>query len=330
MPTDEKARIAKEPLAFSKDKSKEDDSTVLIAATSRLILETSDRATLNIEIFDTDKDIVPSYILLFLPGVCESAETKGIQYLFEEAKQRKASSSTSLSIRIAVLESLGHGISSGTPCLCPDFDQLVGHILEAATLLQEQFPSVPLFLSGNSMGGALAVYAAETLSNNPHSKLIGVAPVAPAAGVDPKVVPPSPLVLGLNILAYVAPSSKLSLTPYEDPSHYSLPMSTQRNYTGHWPLATSKMLLDLTSTRFPGDVEKGLLALPKVPNVLVLAAEKDQAVPLSSIERMYENIACPKTKLVVIPKAGHDLLFQRKPAQKIVKELFDWMEQCLV
>ena len=268
-------------------------------------------------------------IILFLPGVCESAETKGVQYLFQEAKHRGATLSGTSGVRVAVLESLGHGLSSGTPCLCPDFDQLVDHVLEAINLLQEHHPSVPLFLSGSSMGGALAVYTAEALSNDKNSNFVGVAPIAPAAGVDPNMVPPAPIVAGLNIMAYLAPTSKLRLTPYEDPSHYNLPSSTVRNYKGHWPLATSKMLLDLTSKRVPGDVEKGLLSLQNIPNVLVLAGEKDQAVPLSSIERLYEGIRCPTKRLIVIPKAGHDLLFQRKPAQKITKELFDWMEQCL-
>ena len=183
----------------------------------------------------------------------------------------------------------------------------------------------------------MAVYAAEKISNGSSSSnsgqssvnVMGVAPIAPAVGVDSNMLPPSPVVLGLKIMAYMAPAVKLSLTPYEDPTHYNLPSSTQRNYKGHWPLATSKMLLDLTATKALGDIQAGNVSLSKVPSVLVIAGDRDQAVPLPAIESFYAALTSETKQLMVVPKAGHDLLFQSKSAKKITKALFDWMEQSL-
>jgi fermentation-respiration switch protein FrsA (DUF1100 family) len=154
-----------------------------------------------------------------------------------------------------------------------------------------------------------------------------VAPIAPAVGVDEKL-PPSPIVLGLKMMTYTAPTMKLSLTPYEDPTHYNLPSTTKRNYQGHWPSATSKMLLDLTATKGLGDIQAGHLSWANVPHVLVIAGDNDRAVPLTAIESVYAALQSEQKQLLVIPKA-YDLLFQSKPAKNITNALFDWIEQAL-
>jgi alpha-beta hydrolase superfamily lysophospholipase len=50
---------------------------------------------------------------------------------------------------------------------------------------------------------------------------------------------------------------------------------------------------------------------------------------LSVIESVYVAQQSEKKHLLVIPKAGHDLLFQSKPDKKITNGLFDWIEQAL-
>jgi alpha-beta hydrolase superfamily lysophospholipase len=326
--------LQKQPLAFSSDPS-------LIAASSRLILETQDGAMLNLEVFDRDHETSSSSqtadprrmpVLLVVPGVCESIETKGIQAIVKAARECRFRG------KVVVMELQGHGLSSGPKCLCPDFDRLVRHVMEAIELLVKTWGNtIQLFLTGTSMGGALILYAAQALTTTTTSNTIittnviqGVAPIAPSVGVDPSILPPRPLIYGLSVLAYVAPKLKVSLAPYEDPSHYNCPSTTKRNYQGHWPLATSKMLLDLTATKAPRDIQQGKLSLSKVPCVLVIAGAKDIAVPLDSIQTFYKHVECDNKQLKQLPQAGHDPLFESESANEVTKTLFDWIDQSLL
>eukprot|EP00554_Chaetoceros_debilis_P014242 CAMPEP_0194121698 /NCGR_PEP_ID=MMETSP0150-20130528/48009_1 /TAXON_ID=122233 /ORGANISM="Chaetoceros debilis, Strain MM31A-1" /LENGTH=251 /DNA_ID=CAMNT_0038814239 /DNA_START=15 /DNA_END=770 /DNA_ORIENTATION=- len=243
--------IQNEPLAFSSDPS-------LLPATSRLVLETDDGNLLNIELFEysveKSSSAPQSPVLLFVPGVCESAETITVQKLVSEAKERQ--------VTVAVLELQGHGLSTGERCVTRDFDKLVHHVVEfvrftTARLTEKNkkgndakdisnFVALPYFLCGASLGGVLAAYAAEIISNEDEDNLKGssssfrgVATIAPAVGVDPRAVPPTVIVQCLKCIAYLAPAAQIPLTPLEDPTHYDCPKTTERNFAGHWPLATS-------------------------------------------------------------------------------------------
>ena len=89
--------------------------------------------------------------------------------------------------------------------------------------------------------------------------------------------------------------SKGIMTPLEDPSHYNCPSTTIRNFSGHWPLATSKLLLDITSHIVPSDIQSGTLNLVKAlatiaekrtsptPIITVVSGDKDPVVPIEAV-----------------------------------------------
>lgn len=317
--TKDKETLLSQPLAFSSDAS-------LRSASSRVPLETSDGALLNVEIFEPQSSSSSCTLLLVIPGICESAETKGVQAIVQGALDHDFNGT------IAVMELEGHGLSSGTFGVCPSFERLVGHVVETAKTLVEtlfrETASVFLYLVGNSLGGALAIYAADELQHEKDTKmkLQGIAPVAPAVGMNPKMLPPSVLVYGLKALAFMIPTLQVSLTPYEDPSHYNCPENSTRNFTGHWPLATSKMLLDVTSETIPTDIASGKLQLAKVPSVLVIAGASDAVVPVSAIQSFYEGAKASHKDIVELKKTGHDLMFQNKSSDAICTALFEWIQ----
>mmetsp|Transcript_9854 Transcript_9854/g.14423 ORF Transcript_9854/g.14423 Transcript_9854/m.14423 type:complete len:355 (-) Transcript_9854:464-1528(-) len=339
---DKEELIKNNPLAFS-------SSSNLVTATSRLVLETSDNdgTFLNIEIFDhsmAQKDDSSSSspsslpILLFIPGVCESAETMSVQKIVHYAKE--------VGVRVAVVELEGHGLSSGHGrCLCPDFSRLLQQTVEFISFVLSQIGAceneVPYAVCGASMGGALAVYAAEIISrhlnNIPcddmmgkslHPSLsfprtfLGVVPITPALGVRPEALPPKPIVWVLSVAASLLPSAQLSLAPLEDPEHYNCPPETKRNYSGHWPLGTSKMLLDLTAYQIPHDVSRNKLTLAHVDKVLILAGEKDRVIPVESCQAFYDHLQCHYKDLKILKKADHDLLYETKTSQIALEYLF--------
>ena len=317
--------ISSQPLAFS-------NIPGLLAATSRLVCPTKDGAFLNIEIFSNDDDNVDktdtsSPILIFIHGVCSSAESIGVQKIASSAKENN--------IRVAAIELEGHGLSSGERCVCGDFDRLVGHVVEAVNHIVSSIgcENVPYFLSGNSLGGVLSVYAAQIISNyeeeQEFGRLMGILPIAPAVGVDPDAIPPYLIVQALKLIAFVAPSASLPLTPLEDPTSYNCPKYTKRNYSGHWPLATSKMLLDVTSNRVINDIESGSLSLEKLKCMLVIFGKDDDVVPANDIQTFFDSMKPLHKELVSIEKADHGLMSISKHNKVAAGAMFKFIRESL-
>lgn len=314
------SKVINGPLAFS-------TGADLVSASSRLVVKTKRESILNVEVFNfsSSHSTTKSPILLFIPGVCESAETISVQNIVAEAKRRN--------VIVAVLELIGHGLSLGKRSVCPSFDILLDDVLDFARNVTSSFSSLAdiYFLSGYSLGGVLALYAANVIARdgtiiNSTCQFAGVIPIAPAVGLDKRAIPPFIITQALSLLAYFAPNSQIPLTPFEDPSHYNCPQDTERNFKGHWPLSTSKMLLDLTSYRVSKDLNEDKLTLMDVNNVLIIAGKTDHAVPLEEIKKCHERLMPKKKTLVIVPRVGHDLLFAQASSAFVCKTIFDFVQ----
>ena len=307
--------LQRKPLAFSSDKS-------LISASSRIPLETSDGQLLNVELFCYSNANGESPILLHAHGVCESNETLGLQAIVEAARF--------VGVKVAALELEGHGLSDGN--MNGSFEKHLRHVLEfVGHSMRATGADAPYFLCGNSLGGVLSLYAAEVISGDrdaypPNFK--GVATICPAVGVDPRVVPSEPVVFALSVLSGIAPSLQVALTPFEDPSSYSCPPDTDRNFEGHWPLATSKMLLDVTSKMVKADLVTGKLSLKSANNVLTIAGKKDHTVPFDVVKAFHDFVS-PTSKEFFPANAGHDMMFRENSAKVATDRLFSWIASIL-
>ena len=143
------------------------------------------------------------------------------------------------------------------------------------------------------------------------------------------------MVSALSVAANLLPSAtQVPLTPFEDPSHYNCPPDTQRNFSGYWPLSTSKMLLDLTSKRVPNDVvatssgqndqldatssSPAVLSLHHIPQVVLVAGANDFSIPVESIQAVHDCLQSPSKEVRVLQKAGHDVLVRHLSSAKVV------------
>jgi len=324
--------IIDQPLAFSTSPS-------LISASSRLPFGTKDgSATLNVELFESNRE-ASSPLILFVHGVCASCETLSIQTLVSAAKSH--------GVNVAVLELEGHGISSGSKGFCDDFDRYIRHVLEFVSHTLKSIgresgdsnKGIPYVVGGLSLGGILAAYAASIIAKKPSScelqfpgRFLGVAPMNPAVGVHPNAIPSNFIVQALKILAYIAPRSQPPLTPLEDPVQYNCPRDSMRNFSGHWPLATSKLLLDITSNRVQNDLnrkdsDEGKLDLAGVPSVLIIAGEEDDIVPIQTVQNFYNKLAPKEKEFVAVPDAGHNLMTGPPSSHVATTALFRWIER---
>lgn len=345
----EKEALENAPLAFSSE-----SSSSLVPATSRLGVPASlhqKRIWMNVEIFESNTSTA-SPLVIFIPGICESAETKTVQEMASWAKN--------IGVRLAVLELPGHGLSSGNLAEMPTNIYILIKLVLAAIdrILKLQFETdkkIPYLLSGSSFGGTLSLYAAEYISRRlekdekslpdivdpqessilkdeelwedffSHGKLSGVVSVTPAVGVDHRVLPPDWIVSTLSVASAIFPAAQLPFTPLEDSSQYDCPSTSTRNFKGRWPLAISKFLLDLTTLTLPEDVAQGRLTLKNVPRVILMAGSKDHMIPIETIHAVEAKIAAPNKEVVVLPKVGHDLLINPKSSSKALEILFGSM-----
>lgn len=277
---------------------------------------------LNVEIFGSPDGVDDSSwpYLLFVHGVCESAETWTVQNLARAAQQNKW--------RLAVLEIEGHGLSTGQRSVCRSFSRLIEHAEDFVHhVWSSDEGSVPFAISGASLGGVLAAYVADRITSNPRYKahFLGAIPIVPAVGVAPEAVPPAPIVGALRVLAAIAPGSGF-LTPVEDPSHYACPPNTKRNFQGQWPLSTSKMLLDVTSDGVEKDQNSGKLNMD-IPSLLVIAGERDEIIPVESIASFYQKAKSQDKELVKVPRGDHSLMVGQKTANFATKIIFKWLNE---
>ena len=268
---------------------------------------------LNVEFFG-DPSWTP--LLLYVHGVCESAETWTVQNLVRICSSRKW--------KMAVLELEGHGLSEGIPGLLggswskcvrqvTDFCRhtiAVDDAQKRAKGCSVNFPESRFALAGTSLGGALVAYASHAIlaEEEFRGSFAGTLLISPAVGVDPSMVPPSYIVNALTVLSWMIPSVGIEgATPTEDPSHYNCPPWTQRNFKGPWPLGTSKMLLDVTSSKIPNDIESGSLNLllqhkrkvtttasaPTIPSkyiVVVVSGGKDLSIPIQAVRSFVDGM----------------------------------------
>ena len=88
------------------------------------------------------------------------------------------------------IEYEGHGLSDGPMGLINDFNQLVDDVTEYAQHIRERFPSTPMFLMGESMGGAVAYSVYEQIPELIH----GVVFVCPMCKISDNMLPPQPVI----------------------------------------------------------------------------------------------------------------------------------------
>ncbi len=137
----------------------------------------------------------------------------------------------------------GHGKSEGIRGHAPSFDTLMGDITQAIAIVRKNFPGLPIFLYGHSLGGSLVIYYSITQDSHP----AGVIVTSPALGVTVPI-PPAKMMLGkLMYSLYPTFQMKNGLDP-DDLSHDT---SVGQRYLSDplvHPFTTARLGLDLLNS----------------------------------------------------------------------------------
>ncbi|XP_019090651.1 PREDICTED: caffeoylshikimate esterase isoform X2 [Camelina sativa] len=220
----------------------------------------------------------------------------------------------------------GFGLSEGLHGYIPSFDLLVQDVMEHYSKIKEnpEFSSLPSFLFGQSMGGAVSL----KIHLKQPNAWTGAVLVAPMCKIADDLVPPPVLKQILIGLANVLPRHKL--VPQKDLAEAAFRDARKREmtpynvicYSGKPRLRTAVEMFHTTQ-----EIEKQLqkVSLP----ILILHGEADTVTDPSVSRELYEKAKSLDKKIVLYENAYHSLL-EGEPDDMILRVLSDiilWLDE---
>lgn len=137
----------------------------------------------------------------------------------------------------------GHGKSEGIRGHAPSFDHLMEDITQGIAIVRSNFPGLPVFLYGHSLGASLVIFYSITRDSNP----AGVIATSPALGVTVPI-PPAKMLLG-KIMYAVFPTFQMKNGL--DPNDLSRDTSVGKRYKSDslvHSFTTARLGLDLLNS----------------------------------------------------------------------------------
>jgi alpha-beta hydrolase superfamily lysophospholipase len=190
----------------------------------------------------------------------------------------------------------------------------------AATLLRERYPNVPLYLLGESMGGAVAVLAATDPASAP---VDGVILAAPAVWGRQKMNVFQRVGLWLIGQMPTMQVSQRSM-PYRVQASDNIPMLRA---LGADPLVIKKTRTDMLT----GIVDLMSAALARAPRLtvptLVLYGETDEIMPRSAVAEFIARLpaGARRNQHIALHSKGYHLLLRDLQAATVLADIGAWV-----
>jgi alpha-beta hydrolase superfamily lysophospholipase len=203
-------------------------------------------------------------------------------------------------------------------------DKMIGDAVTATRLLRNRHPDLPLYIMGESMGGAVAILAASGTATTARADVDGVILVAPAvwgrqtmnllqrAGLWLADLLPSLHVSGSDLPITVMPSD-------------NLPMLRAFNAD---PLVIKETRADAVS----GLVDLMSAALDAAPRfaapALILYGVRDEIVPRPPVARMVANLPTAdraRQRVALYPR-GYHMLMRDLSGSVVINDAIAWIE----
>ncbi|KAL5080480.1 hypothetical protein RYX36_008901 [Vicia faba] len=263
------------------------------------------------------KESKPKATVFFCHGYADTCT-----FFFEGIARKLASSGYG----VFAMDYPGFGLSEGLHGYIPSFDKLVDDVVEQYSKIKEnpEFKSLPSFLFGQSMGGAVAL---KTHLKQPKA-WNGAILCAPMCKISESMVPPKLIVHMLIAMANVFPKKKLVPTKDLGDAAFREPKKREQteynviSYKDKPRLRTAVELLKITE-----EIEQKLeeVTLP----LLILHGEADTVTDPSVSKALYEKATSSDKKLELYKDAYHALI-EGEPDETIIQVLNDiisWLDE---
>ncbi|KAF1877438.1 hypothetical protein Lal_00040153 [Lupinus albus] len=220
----------------------------------------------------------------------------------------------------------GFGLSEGLHGFIPSFDELVDDVVEHYSKIKENpdFHSLPSFLFGQSMGGAvvLKMHLKQTKAWD------GAVLVAPMCKIADDMVPPKWLTKILIGMASVLPKHKL--VPQKDLAEAAFREPKKKDQAAYNVIAYKdkpRLLTALEMLKTTEEIERRLeeVSLP----LLILHGEADTVTDPSVSKALYEKATSSNKTLKLYKDAYHSLL-EGEPDEIIIQvfdDIISWLDK---
>ncbi|XP_021634703.1 caffeoylshikimate esterase isoform X3 [Manihot esculenta] len=243
-------------------------------------------------------------------------------FFFEGIARKLASSGYG----VFAMDYPGFGLSEGLHCYIPSFDRLVDDVIEHYTKVKEDpaISSLPSFLFGQSMGGAVALKVHLKQPNAWNGAIL----VAPMCKIADDMVPPLLVKKFLIGVANILPTKKL--VPQKDLAEAAFRDLKKRELTSYNVIAYKdkprlKTALEMLKTT--QEIEQRLEEV-SVP-LLILHGESDIVTDPSVSKALYEKARSSDKKLKLYKDAFHSLL-EGEPDDVIIQvfnDIISWLDE---
>jgi alpha-beta hydrolase superfamily lysophospholipase len=227
---------------------------------------------------------------------------------------------TAHGIAVVTMDLRGHGVSGGARGVCLDYQFMLEDIGAQLTKAMRQFPGVPHFLYGHSMGGGLVlryVSKAQRIGGLPGQNLRGVIASAPLISL-PKPLPKLQIA-GARLLRKFAPKTVIP-NPISGEDISGLPAEQslyEADTLNHGKLGVGLALDMIANGEIVLSRAKGI-ELP----IMILHAKDDQLTSHSGSERF--AALAPNCRLHSFENCQHEIHNDR-PRVEVYERMLDFM-----
>jgi len=215
----------------------------------------------------------------------------------------------------------GHGLSEGERVQVESEDEYVLPVLQHCTALKSQYPNLPLFIIGHSMGGLITVLTA--LMDAKQEKMIkGIVLVGPLIEADPEVATPFKIMLA-RLLSGVLPGFQLGALNREhitsDKEWLEIIRNDKLRWHGKFKALHSYVLLNRLQ-----ELPKELANL--TTPLYILHGEKDAICTPSGSNDLFQAAATSDKEIKIVEGAMHNLLVEREPIRsQTFADIWAWV-----
>ncbi|KAK7271791.1 hypothetical protein RJT34_27981 [Clitoria ternatea] len=243
-------------------------------------------------------------------------------FFFEGIARKLASSG----FCVFAMDYPGFGLSEGLHCYMSSFDELVNDVIEHYSKIKEnpEFKSLPSFLFGQSMGGAVAL----KIHLKQPKGWDGAILVAPMCKIADEMVPPKLVTQFLIGVASVLPKHKL--VPQKDLAEAAFREMKKREQAAYNVIAYKdkpRLRSAVEMLKITQEIERRLeeVSLP----LLILHGEADTVTDPSVSKALCEKASSSDKKLKLYKDAYHALL-EGEPDETITQvfdDIISWLDE---
>lgn len=223
---------------------------------------------------------------------------------------------------VCSLDLQGHGRSDGAPGSIPDIELLVLDCTLFFDSVREQNPTLPAFLYGESLGGAISIL----ICLKQEGVWSGIVLNGSMCGISAKFKPIWPLEKLLPLAASLAPSLRLVVSkPLAGKSYKEewkrrlVARNPNRRFSGKPPMATALEFLRVCKYIKTNCHE---IRIP----MLMVHGEEDVVCDSRSARFVFESAASEDKTLKVYPGTWHQLIGEPKENVELVYgTIFNWL-----